>query len=102
MADIIPMVSTIAAVTGGWIRFNKDANKTFQGTVTGTGTVTATIGIDGSNDATNVGKNIGTITLTATTVDSDNLVTVENWAYFRAAVTTLTGTGATVVVTAGT
>lgn len=101
MSDVTTMLSTIAAADSGWIKFQKGDNKTFQATVTGTGTVTATVGLDASNDAVNVAKNVGTFTLTATTVDSDALVTVENWAYFKATVTTLTGTGATVVVTAG-
>ena len=95
------IVSSLTAVDGPWIKFPNSANKTFHATVTGTGAVTAVIGIDASNDAINVAKNVGTITLTASTVDSDALVTVENWVYFRAAITTITGTGALAVVTVG-
>lgn len=79
--------------------------KTFQAVVTGTGTVSATIVIEVSNDPitqgwiTSTGTPLGTITLTGTTTATDGFATQAAWAYYRANVTAISGTGAAVTVT---
>ena len=87
--------------TGSWI-YKESPFTTFQATVTGTGAVSATVVIDVSNDATNVvGTPMGTITLSGTTSSSDGFTSVAPWAYCRARVTAISGTGATVDVNIG-
>lgn len=75
---------------------------TFQATVTGTGAVTATVAIDCSNDRVNWCTTVlGTITLNGTNTSSDGFTTQAPWAFVRARVTAISGTGATVQVLMG-
>lgn len=72
--------------------------KTVQGTVSGTGAVSATIPIRVSND--NVAFILaGTITLSGTTDATDGFVIDGPWAFIRADVDAIAGTGAAVTVT---
>lgn len=74
--------------------------KTYQATVSGTGAVTATVVIQASNDPTNLGwLTLGTITLSGTTTATDGFATQAGWAYYRANVTAISGTSASVDVT---
>ena len=81
---------------------------TFQATVIGTGAVTATVGIQVTNDEDANGNPqnwcatvLGTITLSGTTAVADGFTSIAPWRYVRAAVSNVTGTGATVQVLMG-
>ena len=88
--------------------FKESPLSSFQGIVTGTGAVTATVDIQVTNEdetATGVKANwvaFGTITLTGTTTATGGFCTEASWRWVRAAVTNVTGTGATVEVLMGT
>lgn len=72
-------------------------NRTYQATVTGTGAVTATVEIHVSQNPATLGwVLLGTITLSGTTTDSDGFSSEAAWAYTKAVLTAVTGTGATV------
>ena len=92
--------SAIGAVVGEWIRVHSDNNRTFQAYGTATGTITATVTVEGSNDASHA-SNVDTLTLSGTTTAQDEGTSIYPWPYIRASVTTITGTGAAVVVTGG-
>ncbi len=77
-----------------------EAKNTYQATVTGTGAVTATVIIEASNDAVNY-LPLATITLSGTGSASDGFVSDAPWAYFRARLTAISGTGALVSVILG-
>lgn len=95
--DLLKNATTVSS--GNW-QFKDAPKAAYQATVSGTGTVTATITLEVSNDATfAVATLLGTITLTGTTSSSDGFTTDAPWKYVRAAVTAITGTGATVNVT---
>lgn len=66
-----------------------------QANVDGTGAVAATVTVYGSNDGVH-GTVIGTITLTATTTDTDILPIDYPWAQIWAVSSGISGTGATV------
>lgn len=75
--------------------------KSMQATVTGTGAVTATVVFEVSNDNVNwIVEPIATITLSGTTTDSQGFTMNAPWAYVRARLTAISGTGAVVTVTA--
>jgi hypothetical protein len=70
-------------------------------TVTGTGAVAATVKIEVSNNGTTWLEHPDyTITLSGTTTDADGFTDADSWTYHRSNVTAISGTGATVVVTA--
>lgn len=74
--------------------------KTFQAVVTGSGAVSATVLIQVSNNPSVQGWiTLGTITLSGTTTDTDGFASEATWAYYRANVTAISGTGAAVTVT---
>lgn len=80
----------------------RPADCTYQASIVGTGAVTATIIIEGSNEG--VGGNfltIATFSLTGTTTDSQGFVSQAKWAFTRARMTAISGTGAAVTVTMG-
>lgn len=94
------LLETTANVTGD-AKINANIWVWYQATVTGTGAVTATVNIYGSNDGVNWSKTaLATLTLSDTTSDSDGVTVVSPVKYVRAVTTNVTGTGATVVVTA--
>lgn len=86
----------------GWVRRNGNGMSTFQAVVTGTGAVTATVLLEVSNDGTNaISPGMGTIGLSGTTTASDGFAVLAPWAFVRANVTAISGTGAAVTVTEG-
>ncbi|MCB0072850.1 MAG: hypothetical protein KDE20_15370 [Caldilineaceae bacterium] len=96
--DILSDATT--TVTGAW-QFKDAPKAAIQATVVGTGAVTATIVIEASNDGTYaLATVIGTITLSGTTSDSDGFTTDAPWKFIRARITAISGTSATVNVTA--
>jgi len=71
--------------------------KTFQASVTGTGAVTATLKIQVSNNPTLMGwLDLATITLSGTTTATDGFASEASWLFWRANLTAVTGTGASV------
>lgn len=100
-AQQVELLSGVTANTTS-ASFNRRyaANWSYQATVTGTGAVAANVQIQVSNDNANWIALGSAIALTATTVDSDSTTSTVPWAYHRAVLTGLTGTGATVTVIA--
>lgn len=90
-----------AVSTGDWFSVPAGKSKrSYQGVVRGTGALTATILIEASNDESNAVA-IGTITLSGNDLVTDGGLSDGEWAYVRARVSAITGTGATVNVTMG-
>jgi hypothetical protein len=77
--------------------------RTFQATVTGTGAVTATVRIQVSNDKTTWIDSTTTphVALSGTTTATDGYNMNAKWAYVRAVLDAISGTGATVSVFMG-
>lgn len=73
---------------------------TFQANVTGTGAVSATVPVYVSHDNANW-LLLGTITLSGTTAAADGFTSAGRWAYIRADVAAIAGTGAAVTVLMG-
>lgn len=78
-------------------------DRTFHATVAGTGAVTATVIIQVSNDAVTWINTTTSphIALSGTTTASDGFRMDAKWAYVRAYVDAISGTGAAVTVTMG-
>lgn len=74
--------------------------KSFQATVLGSGAVTAEVDIEVSNDDEHW-MVLGTISLSGTAVDTDGFASSAAWAFHRANLTAITGTGANVTVKMG-
>ncbi len=72
----------------------------FQASVAGTGAVSATVPVYVSHDNANW-LLLGTISLSGTTAASDGFVAAGRWAYLRADVAAISGTGAAVTVLVG-
>jgi hypothetical protein len=96
MAKLLDAQTTVAA---GQATQLAGAHHTFQATVTGTGTVTANVLIQCSNNGTGW-LTLGTITLSGTTSITDGFASAAPWAFVRANVTAISGTGAAVTVDA--
>ena len=76
--------------------------RTFSAKVVGTGAVTAAVIIKVSNTGEDDDwATAATITLSGTTSDSDGFAMNAKWAYTKANVSAITGTGAAVTVTLG-
>lgn len=77
--------------------------RTFQATVAGTGAVTATVRIQVSNDKTTWIDSTTSphIALSGTTTATDGFRMDAKWAYVRAFLDAISGTGAAVTVTMG-
>lgn len=76
--------------------------RTFSAKVVGTGAVTATVIIKVSNTGDDDDwATAATITLSGTTSDSDGFAMNAKWAYTKANVSAISGTGAAVIVTLG-
>lgn len=98
---ILPAATAASTGPGVSLLSEDTRNIAYQATLTGTGAVTASIVVEVSND--NVGwisDSTSTLSLSGTTVASVGFVSSATWAYARARVTAITGTGAAVVVTA--
>lgn len=101
------IISTTAVQEGAPLRVSDlnsrpyTQNKTFQAIVKGTGSVSATITIDVSNNGVDWLKDVITFTLAGTTMASEGIASEEPWAYYRARVTAISGTGATASLIVG-
>lgn len=84
-------VSSTGAGSGQYV--SDKPHKSVQAVVSGTGAVTGTVDVEASNDGVNF-FSIGTITLTGTGSASGGFSTSSAWAFIRANVTAITGTGA--------
>lgn len=93
------LTDSITTDTGALIPVNC-GKRTFQANVVGTGAVTATVVIEVSNDGTNV-VTLGTIGLSGTTTAVDGFASDASWAFVRARISAISGTGATVNVFMG-
>lgn len=93
------LTDSITTDTGALIPVNA-GKRTFQANVAGTGAVTATVVIEVSNDGTNV-VTLGTIGLSGTTSAVDGFASDAAWAFARARISAISGTGATVNVFMG-
>lgn len=93
------LTDSITTDTGALIPIT-GGNRTFQANVVGTGAVTATVVIEVSNDGANV-VTLATITLSGTTTAVDGFASSAAWAYARARVSSVSGTGATINVFMG-
>jgi hypothetical protein len=101
-ANMLPIV-TSATTTGNKAAVRSvNTNKTYQFTGSTTaGTGTAVLSIEGSN-AQASWNTVGTSTLTLGTVTtSSGFDSGDRWTWLRAVVTTISGTGASVSITAG-
>lgn len=101
-ATAVTVLLSSATGTGAGAAFdNPSADKTFQayGATSG-GTGTAAITIQGTNVASCCWETVGTMTLTlGTATTSSALTSTDRYAFSRANVTSISGTGATVSVT---
>lgn len=96
-------ITTAAPTNGAAFKMEGyDINRTFQATVAGTGAVTATVVFQVSNDQVGwLDDASSTVTLSGTTTASGGFTSNAAWAYVRARVTAISGTGATVTCTVG-
>jgi len=100
--SILP--ATLTTVTGGSVPIKEENTRemSIQATVVGTGALTASIVIEVSNDNLGwVSNAVSNINLSGISVVSQGFLLKAPWAYIRARVTGITGTGASVTVTAG-
>jgi len=97
----VPLQSAATTTaTGSWVKCY-GLGQTYQAVANGTsGAFSATVVIEVSNDGTNaIATPLGTIVLsgTATTAASDGFTTgIAPWAWVRARVTAISGTGASI------
>ncbi|SEH89554.1 hypothetical protein [Paraburkholderia hospita] len=90
-----------AALAGDWFALPRSRpRRAIQAVVSGNGAVTASVVIEGSNDAANA-LPLGTIDLTGASPQTDGFLSDAEWAFVRARVVSVTGTGAVVSVTMG-
>jgi hypothetical protein len=85
---------------GAWnlAELNGYYDYSFDAIITGTGALTATVEIEVSNDGINP-ITLGTITLAGTDTATDGFNSSVAWKYWRAVVTNITGTSASIDVT---
>jgi len=94
--------AVVVTGTSDWMAMPKEGF-TVQGTVAGTGAVTASITLEVSNDkigAIALGPT-PVISLSGTTTASDGFSVDAKWAFLRATLTAVSGTGAAVTVSVG-
>lgn len=98
------LLNATATGPGNWFGPTQVGTKTAQAHVQGTGAVSATVKIEVTNNPLLASSAITalTINLTGTTTAVDGAsVTVPTWGYYRANLTAVSGTGATVNVVIG-
>jgi hypothetical protein len=99
--------TTTTTVQASNVTYAEAIRASFQAFVVGTGTVTATVQIQATLDELTVnGTNsnwitLGSIILSGTTTTTDGFSIVAPWRGYRANVTAITGTGATLTVLQG-
>jgi hypothetical protein len=91
--------AVLAPTTSEWFPLGGE-NSSVQATVVGTGAVTASVTMEYSNDKISALAGF-TISLSGTTSASDGDLAQPKWAWVRANLTAVTGTGAAVTVTVG-
>lgn len=96
------LLDAVTTVSTGRAFALRGSNLTFQAYgSTQSGTGAAVIDVDVSNDETNW-TNVGTLNLTlGTTATNDAITVAGRWPYARGRVTSISGTGAAVTLTAG-
>jgi malic enzyme len=95
------LTNATAVVTGTSFEVPKGrAKRTFQADLDGTGAISATVLVEGSNTGDKF-LLLATISLSGTGSTSDGFASDAEWAYVRARVTAISGTGATVNVSMG-
>ena len=97
----LSLLSTLATATGTVFQMGSPVLPVYQASITGTGTCTATVDIEGSNDGNVWSPQVTPISLVGSGSDVDAFQAVSAWPFVRAGVSTITGTGARVIVTAG-
>ena len=92
----------IATGYSRWMQTESGNLKTWHVTLEGTGALTATVAIEVSNDGVNpVSTALYTFTLSGNDLVSEGKALFDNWVYYRAYVSALTGTDAKVNLNAG-
>lgn len=99
-ANRIPLLLTRTATADGLTFEAPGPGATVHARVTGTGAVSATVVVQVSNFDGNW-LDLGTLTLSGTTTASQGLALDAHWAYIRATLTAISGTGASVDVIMG-
>jgi hypothetical protein len=100
-ANRMPLLLTRTATATGLTFEAPGPGATVHARVTGTGAVSATVVVQVSNYDGNW-LNLGTLTLSGTDTASAGLALDAHWAYIRADLTAISGTGASVDVIMGT
>lgn len=103
-ANLLTAATTTGA--GNGTKLNQNGRQTFQAIVSGTGAVGATVAIEVSDDTGGTGgfprtgtwMTLATITLSGTTRTSDGFAEDAAWLFYRANLTAISGTGASVDV----
>lgn len=99
-ANRMPLLLTRTATADGLTFEAPGPGATVHARVTGTGAVSATVVVQVSNYDGNW-LDLGTLTLSGTTSASAGLALDAHWAYIRANLTAISGTGASVDVIMG-
>lgn len=99
--NVITLLTGVTAVGVGAAFEPVDPYQSFgvTATVAGTGTVTATVSISGSNDGVNYALIGSAFSLTGTTSNTQGVIITNGYKFIQAAVTAISGTGATVSAT---
>lgn len=101
MKPVDLLTGATTTTTGKGVKFNAPNNfpiRKVQADISGTGAVTATIIVDGRSLDKSTWAPEFTITLSGTTTDSYRGSLTDNGAEYRARITAISGTGATVSV----
>jgi len=99
-ANRMPLLLTRSTTATGLTFEAPGPGATVHARVSGTGAVSATVVVQVSN-FDNVWLTLGTLTLSGTTTASAGLALDAHWAYIRADLTAISGTGASVDVIMG-
>lgn len=97
--NILKLLTNAVAAISSAVEPRVESNWTYQATITGTGAISATVIIEVSND----GKGwltFGTLSPASTDLATDAISGNASWAMHRARLTAISGTGASVNVTA--
>lgn len=94
------VAAEVATVGTAFDTAQLSAERTYQAVVRGTGTVSATIIVYVSNDG-QVWETLATFSLSGTTSDTEPLIAQHRWAFTKASITAISGTGAVASATVG-
>ena len=107
MQVITLLDSATTNATGAWVQIDGGSPvqrpfRTYQVVVTGTGAVSVTATIQYSNNGANpIATGSTVISPSGTTLATDGVAVSNAWPYVRVVLSSISGTGATVTVTAG-